>query len=978
MLNLFLAALLTSESAVVSALTHKFVAAVEARDVVALHELIGRETDFSRSDWWSLREVIEKFDHIHVVRQDVTIQREEGSIVTLRLKLKGTAITSGGAKRTIPLPRNWRLELERKGDRWRIRSAMTLEQEVAAAIIAQKSDAARQATLEASGDVDLRTLPNEITALATELDEGADVEAVQFALALSRKNNDAFAEAVSVRRLSSAYVLRHEFAKALPLAHDSLAAARRAQSPDAECAALFTLGIAEWLTNDFTSAVDHLEQAGAMADRIEDPRSAIKAIYMAAYILQGQGHLSAAIPDAQQSERLSEKYGWRTGMVDALLRTGEIHDQLQNTEIYSRLSRRAYEAATKMGDPINAAMALYNEAEAETRLGHFQRAIQSLKGVLGIRFASTGMLRASALDLLGASLSAQHRFADAEKALTESLAVARQMDDRLVAQLALTHLSGLRYAEGRYEEALRYARDAIDITAAGEGATRSVAEFRPWAARTAQGRALEKLDRIDEAIEAFRDAIALLEKSRQASSVSGETLTHYFRGNTYPYLRLIDLQVRRNDIEAALKLSEEIKGRALRDAIEGGRVDLPSLMSPDEKAHERELNRKIADVSRARLVASDAERPKLDEAVQRAQDDLQAFSETLYVARTRTAPTNDSETRPLAVPGGAIILDYVVTEEATIVFAIGRGVTVVKRLPIARDDLVARTKRFTRSLEQRDLRWRKDARRLYDVLLEPVEKYLAMKSVLCIVPDDALWRVPFDALVARDGHPLIDRFAVFYAPSLSFLRLSKQRHPDRGRHSLLAVGNPAGVPGPLPEAEEEVGAISALYPRASVLTGARALETTIKREAGQFDVLHFATHALIDDRSPMFSSLLLTSDAQNDGLLEARELLRLNLHANLAVLSACRTGRGAIYPGEGMVGLSWAFLFAGCPTSVVSRWMVNSRGTADVMIAFHRELTQRDASAAEALRQAELAVRRRPQYQHPYYWAAFHVVGVGW
>jgi len=208
---------------------------------------------------------------------------------------------------------------------------------------------------------------------------------------------------------------------------------------------------------------------------------------------------------------------------------------------------------------------------------------------------------------------------------------------------------------------------------------------------------------------------------------------------------------------------------------------------------------------------------------------------------------------------------------------------------------------------------------------------------------------------------------------------------------LLAFGNatagterPAFRGGPLaalPDAEREVREIAALYGTASrVLVKVDARESVAKKLASSYDVLHFATHAVIDDESPLFSSLVLAGSEAEDGLLEAREILELPLKANLAVLSACETARGSVHDGEGMVGLSWALMAAGCPVSVVSQWKVASASTSRLMVAFHRQLLASRGKAgatAEALRRAQLATLRG-EYGHPFYWAAFMLVGYEW
>ena len=113
---------------------------------------------------------------------------------------------------------------------------------------------------------------------------------------------------------------------------------------------------------------------------------------------------------------------------------------------------------------------------------------------------------------------------------------------------------------------------------------------------------------------------------------------------------------------------------------------------------------------------------------------------------------------------------------------------------------------------------------------------------------------------------------------------------------------------------------------------------------------------------------------EEDGRLEAWEVMELGLRADLAVLSACETGRGRVGRGEGLIGLSWAFFVAGCPTTVVSQWRVDARSTSRLMVAFHRGLAA-GRSKADALRDAALALKRDPRFRHPFYWAAFIVVG---
>jgi CHAT domain-containing protein len=191
---------------------------------------------------------------------------------------------------------------------------------------------------------------------------------------------------------------------------------------------------------------------------------------------------------------------------------------------------------------------------------------------------------------------------------------------------------------------------------------------------------------------------------------------------------------------------------------------------------------------------------------------------------------------------------------------------------------------------------------------------------------------------------------------------------------------------PLPEAEQEVKALRQLYgsTQSKVYIGAEAREERVKAEAGEARILHFAAHGMLNNAAPMYSHLALAQGGGGeDGLLEAWELMQMELKAELAVLSACETARGRIGAGEGMIGLSWAMFIAGVPTLVVSQWKVETAGTRDLMVMFHGGLRREEeggrgkVSKAEALREAALKMMKKAETGHPFYWAGFVLVGDG-
>jgi CHAT domain-containing protein len=297
---------------------------------------------------------------------------------------------------------------------------------------------------------------------------------------------------------------------------------------------------------------------------------------------------------------------------------------------------------------------------------------------------------------------------------------------------------------------------------------------------------------------------------------------------------------------------------------------------------------------------------------------------------------------------------------------------------------------------------------LYDLLLKPAATQLAGKSSLIIVPDDVLWELPFQALQSAQNRFLLEDYAISYAPSLTVLRemikLRRNRNQKPGNSvSLLAMANPAlgsktkervklalrdEKLDSLPEAENEVKALAQLYGAAhsKVYVGAEAREERFKAEAPNATILHLATHGILNDASPMYSQIVLSqndSTAGEDGLLEAWEIMKLDLKADLVVLSACETARGRVGAGEGVIGLTWALFVAGSPTTLVSQWKVDSTSTTQLMLEFHRNLKsemndgKRRIGAAGALRQAAMKLLHTNEYRHPFYWAGFVVVGDG-
>jgi len=185
----------------------------------------------------------------------------------------------------------------------------------------------------------------------------------------------------------------------------------------------------------------------------------------------------------------------------------------------------------------------------------------------------------------------------------------------------------------------------------------------------------------------------------------------------------------------------------------------------------------------------------------------------------------------------------------------------------------------------------------------------------------------------------------------------------------------------LPNTKTEIEQIGALFPpaREKLRLGPEATEASVKAERlGAYRLLHFATHAVIDERAPARSGIVLSlvNTGKEDGILRASEIFNLTLNADLVTLSACRTGLGKVVRGEGMIGFTRAILYAGSSRVLVSLWEVNDLATPALMKSFYTRL-RAGQSVAEALREAKITMIHsdRPAHRHPHLWAPFIVSG---
>jgi CHAT domain-containing protein len=431
------------------------------------------------------------------------------------------------------------------------------------------------------------------------------------------------------------------------------------------------------------------------------------------------------------------------------------------------------------------------------------------------------------------------------------------------------------------------------------------------------------------------------------------------------YHALVDLSIKQEKALDALQFAERAKGRVLLDVLSSGKSDITKVLTSAEGAETQRLNRKIFEINdriKAQQAASSSDLDSLYRQLDAARLEYQSFQDALYVAhpnlrvRTgRTASLTDEDINLLTQKSDTAYLEYVATKDRVYLFVLSRGEVNVYPISIKPDQLSEKVNQFHEAIAERRPAYASTARGLYALLVEPAEQQLHGIGTTCIVPDGFLWNLPFQALMNGKDHFLIEDHALYYSPSLTLLREMNQKKiaVEKLDSSMIAFGNP--VIGkdeqrdadlcPLPEAEIEVSSISKSFGPGGtkVFIGREASEKTFKALAPTYSVIHLATHGVIDNRQPLYSHLLLTKtegDPENDGRLEARQIMDMNLRADLAVLSACETANGRISPGEGVIGMAWAFFVAGTRSTIVSQWNVNSGSTSELMIHFYKNSRQ--------------------------------------
>lgn len=716
---------------------------------------------------------------------------------------------------------------------------------------------------------------------------------------------------------------------------------------------------------NYAAALDAMQKSLAIRSALEAAHGVAEALNNLAAVYVEQGSYTHAVEYLHKALALNEKVGSRSLVADIQTHLGTVYFLQGQYGPARRALERSLAISQPLGYKSHAADALFALGRLQMAQGQLTAGDRSLRSCLDLRLA------------LGD-----------QRGRAETLIELAELDRR----------------RGRHDAGLELAAEAERLARAME-----LPEAQ-WRALTVRGRLDRAKGRRGEARRAFDEAIALIEDLRFQVAGGDDTRSQFLADRLAPYRERIALALADGQTDEAFHFAERSKARALLDVIGSDRRPIAGAMTGEERTRERELQTRLASLNgqvlllaqaaardEARLGAAkrrrDATRLEYEDfltMVYAAHPELRAQRAAVPVVRAR-------EARQLLSDPSSAIVEFVAGPERTWAFVITGSDLKAFELPVPTATLAQEVARFRDQLANRDLRTPETARALHDLVLGPLRAAFRDVTDLTIVPDGVLWELPFQALQSAGNRYVIEDAAVSYAPSVTVLRemmrLGAGASPDA---NVLAFGNPTfGREArerratvlmddrlePLPEAEAQVNEVARIYgPTSRVYVGAEAHEERWKADAERYGILHLATHGVVDNRSPLYSYVVLAApgaESREDGLVEAWEVMNLRLQAKLVVLSACETARGRVSAGEGVIGLMWAFFVAGSSSTLVTQWKVESASSTELMVAFHTQWNagRNDVTKARALQRASLQLLRSDRYAHPFYWAGYVLVG---
>ncbi|MEL7350235.1 MAG: CHAT domain-containing tetratricopeptide repeat protein [Cyanobacteria bacterium P01_A01_bin.116] len=744
------------------------------------------------------------------------------------------------------------------------------------------------------------------------------------------------AESTVLSMMAVAHIAIGEYLEAIQLSESALPLAQSVQDTDLQVQILGNLGIAYEGAGQYVTALSTYQQTLDIVEQLPTDSKALKR----SHILGLMGNTYSSLGGYEQSIsvyleglKISESINDAIGQITTYSNLGTTYFQVGDPNLALENFENGLRLARTSGNTSEVAYVLSNISAVYRSQENFQQALDSSHQSLELARAEAILdLEVDVLTNLGLIYEDLGSLEQAVDYYEQSLAKAQLLQNPEATAMALNNLGHGLYNSGRLSEAETHLRSAVNH------------------------------------LESLRTALS------DTYNIS------LFDTQIFTYNLLQQVLVANQEHEAALEIAEAGRARALTDLL-SSRFSPPIDSSISENAvPQMPLRENIKEIAREQDAVL-VEYSLVPEDAFRVQGRQRGNISEIHIWVVQ--PNGDVDFYSQPIDNQSLQLKELVNQLRS---SFGRSQSLDRGFTNASSSNVVRT---TEKLED-----------LHKLLIDPIKDSLPddPEKKVVFIPHEELFLVPFPALQDESGSYLIERHTILTAPSIQTLKLTREKKESllstaslQNPQSLLIVGNP-DMPkvrdplteettqlSPLPGAEIEALAIAELF-NVEALTGSAASEQAIKARINDASIVHLATHGLLEYGNPEDTGIrdspgaiaLASTSQEYDGLLTSTEIQNdLSLSANLVVLSACDTGRGAI-TGDGVIGLARAFIAAGTPSVLVSLWAVPDAPTAELMVSFYQELDNGN-NKAQALRKAMLSTLK--DHPEPKNWAAFTLIG---
>ena len=946
------------------------------------------------------------------------------------------------------------VELVKEDGQWRVLRYVSAEEDLAARLVAAKTEEARNMLLSANSLLKTAELDRSLAEAAVQASTKSEYPQILAILRLAERLSTDLGDQpnlANIFRLMGVLQSSHGFYEQALASYQKSVAVSESIGDDAKLvAAINGVGVTYTLLGNYALALRNYRRGLELARQLGDKSRIARFMDNIGYIqheesdyddamksyqeglrageesgdagvltelavnmgilLTDEGDYPQALALFRRSLKTSEEAGRQDVISKILIDIARVEDFQGNTRLSSDYYKRALDLSQKMDDKQAVAYCLAGIAQTDLEQGMYSDAATVVKQAIAVgEQIGEKVITAASLGVLGLVRNQEGKYGEALECFQKALKLDTELADKSGRAARLADIGDTYNSLGKFAEAV----DAANQSAA-------IAEQIGYPAYlvnalVVEARAYRAMGIAGKAQDALNKSISITESLRNRLVGAATEREHFLESQIATYHEMVDLLLDQKRESEAFSAAEQSKARTLTDALETSRVNVTKAMTPDERIREHEVNAKLGSLNLKLIREKQSDNPdparlaELERDLQKAQLEQETFQTDLYSAHPEIR-IQRGDFQPLSLEQATevipdlhtVLLEFVVSKDRTDVFVLTRQ-TISQDIPtlaswslnIKEAVLTDTIERFCQRLARRDPTSRELSIELYNMLIRPVSTQLAKKTNLIVVPDAALWELPFQALQPSSNHYMVETYTISYAPSVTAIRemYSLRRAASPAQVRFVAFANPllgnkvskeredasmnASLQ-PLPQAEAQARSIAKMFGanRSKIYVGPDATEDRLKSLTENFDELYIAAHGIVNNANPMYSQIILSraQASEEDGVLEAWEVVNMNLKANLVVLSACSTAGGRVGAGEGMIGLSWAFFIAGCPAVAASQWDVDADATTALMIEFHRGMLA-GKSRAEALRQAELRLLKGQKYTDPFYWAPFVIVG---